>query len=108
MKYIIIAYKPESCLMSMGHEVDTYPGDFDIIKCDTEEEMIEKVAEIKSRNLFLDKQEYEYEITVIKGDILFTDGESIIVKDSSIFKLFNKIDLRSKIIAEKRNGGKLD
>jgi len=99
MKYILITYKERQRDSGTGYCEKTYHSGLDIIVCENEEELIKKASEIKSNNSFLGYNECEYELTVIRGDLLIEEG---CVRDKNNMELFDSINNQAAIIVENK------
>ena len=65
MIYTIIAYKPESTEMSMGHVMGEYQSDMKHLSSTRLTEILDFVVDVEIDNHYMDNQEDGYEFTLI-------------------------------------------
>jgi len=92
--YILIVHKPESSYIYRTIK-KVYYGYFKIIYCTSEEELIKNIVQYRVFNSFLKYEEAEYELTIIKGDIL-------ILNETILNKINGQTEISIKRIEEKR------
>jgi len=97
--YILITHKERQDDFGSGYCEKIYYSGLDIIVCENEKELIKKASEIKSNNSFLGYNECEYDLTIIRGDLLINEN---CIENKDNLDLFNKIENMTKTIVEKK------
>lgn len=98
MKYILLINRPSSS----DRYGDYFPYISDCFKFEKEEEFIDKIAEFRVLNKHLEHAECEYEITAIKGSVVFSEYNGFGCVDDEDANFDFKVENQTKILIEKR------
>ena len=72
-RYVLIANKPTSELDRLGCFIESYNSDYQVHNNLTEEELVELIAEYRTADKFMREQEFGYDLTIIKGELIYDD-----------------------------------